>query len=64
MPGSPGWGSSTVEIELLPEGSGTLLRLTHRGLPPEFVDVHREGWELYVSRLQVVAGEGASEPLA
>src|SRR5262245_56885110 len=26
-------GSSTVEIELVPSGGGTTLRLTHRGLP-------------------------------
>ena len=28
-------GSSTVEIELVPEGGGTLLRFTHRDLPSE-----------------------------
>src|SRR5687767_6052150 len=26
-------GSSTIEVELLPEGDGTLLRFTHSGLP-------------------------------
>jgi len=37
-------GSSTVEIDLLPEAAGTRLRLTHRGLAP-FVDPHHEGWQ-------------------
>jgi uncharacterized protein YndB with AHSA1/START domain len=49
-------GSSTVEIELAPEGAGTRLRLRHSGLPPEFVELHRQGWDLYVSRLAAVAG--------
>ncbi|HEX8917295.1 MAG TPA: SRPBCC family protein [Chloroflexota bacterium] len=52
-------GSSTVRIELLPDGSGTLLRLTHTGLPPESVDLHQQGWDLYTGRLQAVASEGA-----
>jgi uncharacterized protein YndB with AHSA1/START domain len=50
-------GSSVVEIELEPDGDGTLLRLTHRGLPAGSVEVHREGWRHYTSRL-VVAAEG------
>jgi uncharacterized protein YndB with AHSA1/START domain len=48
-------GSSTVEIELLPDGDETLVRLTHRGLPAEAFDVHRVGWEHYVPRLAIVA---------
>lgn len=48
-------GSSTVEIELLPDGTGTLLRLTHTGLPPAWVDVHRQGWDHYIDRLQSAA---------
>jgi hypothetical protein len=43
----------------VPDGSGTLLRLTHTGLPPDFVDLHRQGWELYVGKLQALAGEAA-----
>ena len=27
-------GASVVEVELIPQGDGTLLRLTHRDLPP------------------------------
>jgi uncharacterized protein YndB with AHSA1/START domain len=50
-------GSTVVEIELEPDGDGTLLRLTHRGLPPTAVDAHREGWEHYTGRL-VIAAEG------
>jgi uncharacterized protein YndB with AHSA1/START domain len=51
-------GTSTVEIELLPIGSGTRLRFTHRGLPnPDSVESHGRGWDHYLGRL-VVAAEG------
>lgn len=48
-------GSTTVTIELVPEGAGTLIRLTHSGLPPDLVEVHRHGWEHYASRLASVS---------
>lgn len=52
-------GSSTVEIDLVPDGDGTLLRLTHRGLPTvEELDLHAAGWRHYLARLGVVAGGG------
>jgi uncharacterized protein YndB with AHSA1/START domain len=53
-PGVPP-GSTTVEIELLAEGPGTLLRLTHRGLPPDEAAAHAIGWTHYLSRLAEVA---------
>jgi uncharacterized protein YndB with AHSA1/START domain len=48
-------GSSTVEIDLKPTGSGTLLRLVHRGLPQEAVASHSEGWDYFLPRLTDVA---------
>jgi uncharacterized protein YndB with AHSA1/START domain len=51
-------GSSTVEIELIPEAAGTLVRLTHRGLPPDDVASHEIGWGHYLPRL-AAAAEGA-----
>jgi uncharacterized protein YndB with AHSA1/START domain len=48
-------GSSTVEMELVPDGDGTVLRLTHRGLPPEDRSVHSIGWGRYLPRLAKVA---------
>ena len=53
MPVPP--GSSTVAIDLLPDGDGTLIRLTHSDLPPEEIEIHRRGWENYASRLAAVA---------
>jgi uncharacterized protein YndB with AHSA1/START domain len=55
-------GSSTVEIELAPDGEGTLLRLTHRDLPPEQRPVHRAGWDHYLPRLAIVSGGGDAGP--
>ena len=50
-------GSSLVEIDLMDEApDGTLLRLTHTGLPnQEQCDSHEEGWTHYVGRLAEVA---------
>jgi uncharacterized protein YndB with AHSA1/START domain len=37
-------GQSTVEFLLEPDGSGTLIRLRHYGLPSSTVEPHRRGW--------------------
>lgn len=50
-------GSTTVEIQLIPDDDGTLIRLTHRGLPPPARPGHEAGWQHYVSRL-ATAGAG------
>jgi uncharacterized protein YndB with AHSA1/START domain len=39
-------GQTTVEFLLEPDGSGTVLRLRHYGLPPPTVESHRRGWLL------------------
>jgi uncharacterized protein YndB with AHSA1/START domain len=59
-------GSSTVVIDLLPTEGGTLIRLTHTGLPEDSLEVHRQGWENYVGRLASVAGgiDPGPDPLA
>jgi uncharacterized protein YndB with AHSA1/START domain len=56
-PGAPSElapGGSMVAFDLVPDGDGTLLRLTHE-LPTAHVGMHGEGWEHYLSRLSVVA---------
>jgi uncharacterized protein YndB with AHSA1/START domain len=55
-------GSSTVEIELLADGDGTLVRLTHRGLPAEERAIHELGWRTYLPRLAMVASGGDPGP--
>lgn len=48
-------GSTTVEITLTPEGSGTLLRLRHLGLPnEEDKQSHLAGWNLYTGKLSAL----------
>jgi uncharacterized protein YndB with AHSA1/START domain len=54
MPVEP--GSSTIEVELVPEGDGTLLRFTHSGLPgADAAKAHGEGWDHYLERLEIAA---------
>lgn len=49
-------GSSTIEIELVPSGEGTLLRFTHRDLPtPESAASHGHGWDHYLDRLEAAS---------
>jgi uncharacterized protein YndB with AHSA1/START domain len=48
-------GSSRVEVELTPDGDGTLLRLRHVDLPEEARQIHGEGWDHYLGRLAKAA---------
>jgi uncharacterized protein YndB with AHSA1/START domain len=52
-------GSSLIEIDLLEKDPGTLVRLTHSGLP-DAVEVasHSTGWAHYLERLQIAAAGG------
>jgi uncharacterized protein YndB with AHSA1/START domain len=52
-------GSSTIEIELVPDGAGTVLNFTHRDLPSaEASESHSKGWDHYLERLAVAASGG------
>lgn len=52
-----------MEIVLEPVDEGTLLRLTHRGLPsPEACTAHAEGWTHYIRRLVTWAEGGDPGP--
>lgn len=45
-------GSSTVEVELVADGDGTILRLRHSGLPTDASrKVHMVGWDMSLRRL-------------
>lgn len=48
-------GSTTVEVDLMPEGTSTLLRLRHRGLSGEAQGEHAAGWEHFLPRLAEAA---------
>ena len=52
-------GSSTIEIELTPDGDGTRLRFTHGDLPSDAsAESHGHGWDHYLERLEIAAGGG------
>src|SRR3954468_10758622 len=49
-------GSSLVEIDLIDRDGGTLLRMTHSGLPSEAKRAgHAKGWAHYLGRLAMAA---------
>ena len=49
-------GASTVEVSLIPDGDGTIVRLVHRDLPTdESRGLHRMGWEHFLPRLAAAA---------
>lgn len=48
-------GSSLVEVDLAPDGDGTLVRLVHRGLASDGARLlHDDGWGRFLSRLAAV----------
>ncbi len=54
-------GSSLVEIDLLERGGGTLLRLTHNGLPNAVQCANHDiGWRHYMARLAIAATGGSA----
>jgi len=53
-------GSSTVEVELVPDGDATVVRLAHRA-PARMAPFHAAGWDNYLARLQVAATGGTPE---
>lgn len=60
---APPPGASTVEVSLTPTSEGTHVRLVHRGLRQiEVRDQHRQGWQLYLPRLNIVASGGKVGP--
>ena len=55
-------GGSLVEIDLIPQAAGTLVRMTHSGLPAARVADHARGWAHYYARLAVAAAGGDPGP--
>ena len=56
-------GSSLIEIDLLDKDGGTLLRMTHSGLPDaQECANHEKGWTYYFGRLAVAAAGGDPGP--
>jgi uncharacterized protein YndB with AHSA1/START domain len=52
-------GSGLVEIDLVEQNGGTLLRMTHSGLPNAAQCAgHNKGWAHYLNRLAIAAAGG------
>jgi uncharacterized protein YndB with AHSA1/START domain len=58
-PGSPSPvepGSTRIEVELVPDGDGTLVRFAHTGFAgADDAGRHAHGWEHYLERLAIAA---------
>ncbi|MBJ7609088.1 MAG: SRPBCC domain-containing protein [Candidatus Dormibacteraeota bacterium] len=50
-------GSSTVEIELRPDGDATVVELTHRDLPVDRRADHQQGWTKLLDALASILQE-------
>jgi uncharacterized protein YndB with AHSA1/START domain len=48
-------GMTTVEFELIEDGQGTIVRLTHRGIPIDDLPLHQQGWSMFLPRLATAA---------
>jgi uncharacterized protein YndB with AHSA1/START domain len=56
-------GSTLIEIDLVEKDGGTLVRLTHSGLPDENERAsHETGWKHYLARLAIAAAGGDAGP--
>jgi len=53
--------STLVVIDLIPDGNGTLVRLTQQRVPDDMTGVH-DGWTMYLDRLATVAEGGDPGP--
>jgi uncharacterized protein YndB with AHSA1/START domain len=57
-------GTSTVEIDLQPDGTGTAVIVRHSGLPDgASAAVHEEGWRFFTERLAIAASGGDPGPM-
>jgi uncharacterized protein YndB with AHSA1/START domain len=54
--------STTVEVLLVPDGEGTIVRLAHSRLPAGASGFHRAGWRHYLGRLAIAARGAAPGP--
>ena len=53
-------GASTIEVDLSPDGDGTLVRLRHLGLPAESVEGHSVGWDQFLPGLVAAVAADAT----
>lgn len=54
--------STRVEIDLIPEGAETIVRVRHLGIPADVTATVTWGWTTYFDRLAMACGHGALAP--
>jgi uncharacterized protein YndB with AHSA1/START domain len=50
-------GGSTVEVDFVADGDGTIVRLRHSGLAAGAVEGHAEGWDHFLPALVAATGQ-------
>jgi uncharacterized protein YndB with AHSA1/START domain len=57
-------GTSTVEVSLVEDGDETVVTLRHLDLVGEQAEMHKQGWEHYLSRLAIagIGGDAGHDP--
>ena len=57
-------GASTVEVSLVEEGDETVVTLRHLDLVGEQAELHKQGWDHYLSRLAIasIGGDPGRDP--
>jgi len=55
-------GSTRIEVDLTPDGDGTIVRLQHLGLPADAVADHNAGHSYFLERLAIAATGGELTP--
>lgn len=57
-------GSTQVQVDLIADGEGTIVRLTHEALPQGQEPMHEEGWSRYLDRLatRLAGGDPGPDP--
>ena len=59
-------GSTTIVVDLVPDGDATVVRFSHRGLPSAQLDPHAHGWNHFLGRLAIAGagGDPGPDPMA
>jgi hypothetical protein len=58
------WLGTTMEFDVVPEGTGTQLRFRHAGLTPQLdcFDACVDAWTQFMSSIEVYASTGTGTP--
>jgi uncharacterized protein YndB with AHSA1/START domain len=55
-------GSTRVEVDVTPDGAGSVVQLRHLGLPLDAIADHTNGWQHFLDRLAIAGAGGDPGP--